>query len=287
MNIYKSADGERLVRERYAQFLNRWPVPSHHSYVHTREGETFVVVCGPENAPPLLLLHGSCANAAAFIFDVPVWAAHFRVYVIDMIGEPGFSAPSRPVLDSDAYALWLDDVMHGLGLDRAAIVGESLGGWLALDYAIRRPQRIARLALLCPGGVGRARNFLLKALPLLFLGKWGQRKVRDMALGSPPPDLPAAARQLLDFISLIFDHFKPRIVKLPVFSDEALKGLSMPVIAFVGGKDALLDSADTRRRLESNVPHADVRYFPEMGHVIENRTTPILEFLLARKDTSQ
>jgi hypothetical protein len=43
--------------------------------------------------------------------DVAAWAAHFRVYAIDMIGEPGLSARSRPPLHSEAHALWLDDVM--------------------------------------------------------------------------------------------------------------------------------------------------------------------------------
>lgn len=72
-----------------------------------------------------------------------------------MIGEAGLSAPSRPPLASDAYALWLDDLLRSLGLDRVSIVGVSLGGWLALDYATRRPERIERLAVLCPAGVGR------------------------------------------------------------------------------------------------------------------------------------
>jgi pimeloyl-ACP methyl ester carboxylesterase len=78
-----------------------------------------------------------------------------------MIGEPGLSAPSRPRLASDAYALWLDDVLHELGVARASLVGVSLGGWLALDYATRRPERVERLALLCPGGVGKQRASFL------------------------------------------------------------------------------------------------------------------------------
>ena len=54
----------------------------------------------------------------------------------------------------------------------------------------------------------------------------------------------------------------------------------MPVMAIVGGKDVLMDSAETRRRLERNVPHVEVRYHPEAGHFILRQTTPILEFLL-------
>lgn len=278
--IFKSAEGERLVKQRYEKYLDQWPVPCRRSHVPTREGPTFVVACGAENAPPLLLLHGSHGNAAVWFFDVPDWAAHFRVYAIDVIGEPGLSAPSRPPLDSDAYALWLDDVRRGLGLSCVAVVGESLGGWLALDYATRRPDVIQSLALLCPGGVGRTKNFLLKALPLLLLGSWGRRKVREMVFGRMPPDLPAEVQGFMEFLALIFEHFKPRMVQLPIFSDDALRRLRMPTMAIVGEKDVLLDSAETKERLERNIAHVEVQYLKDVGHLIPSRTRVIREFLL-------
>ena len=56
--------------------------------------------------------------------------------------------------------------------------------------------------------------------------------------------------------------------------------VAMPVLAIVGGKDELLDSAETKRRLEHHVSHAEVRYLPEAGHVLRSQTAPILEFLL-------
>ena len=131
--LYKSEDGERLVQQRYQEFLAHWPAPNKQFRVPTREGDTFVVACGNETAPPLLLFHGGGTNSAMWIDAVALWAAHFRVYAIDMIGESGLSSPSRPSFVSEAYALWLDDVMQALSLERASIVGASLGGWLALD----------------------------------------------------------------------------------------------------------------------------------------------------------
>jgi pimeloyl-ACP methyl ester carboxylesterase len=142
----------------------------------TREGETFVVASGPREAPALLLLHGSGTNAAMWRGEVATWARDFRVYAVDVIGEPGLSAPSRPPWGSEAYAGWLDDVLAGLGHPSASIVGVSLGGWLAIDYATRRPGRVQRLVLLCPGGIGRQKwaVFLLVLLVLPF-GQWGTR----------------------------------------------------------------------------------------------------------------
>ena len=259
---YSSEEGERLVKERYAKFLERWLVPCEQRRVATREGETFVVACGPEDAPPLVLLHGAMSNSAIWMGDAVAWSAHFRVYAVDMIGEAGLSAPSRPTLDSEAYALWLDDVMEGLGLEGVSIVGVSLGGWLALDYATRRAERVERVAVLCPGGVGRQ-------LPE------GPSKIVLRA----PEGASAPVQRFFDFIALIHENFLPRREELPIFSDEALKLLTMPVLAIVGGKDVMLDSAETKRRLESNVARVEVRYLREAGHVIFGQTGTILTFL--------
>lgn len=167
-SIYKSAAGEREVQQRYRDLLDQWPVPCELIKVPTREGETFVVACGPPDAPPVLAMQGAGANSAMWLPQIDAWSDHLRFYAVDVIGEPGLSAPSRPPFDSEAYALWLDDVMRGLDLTRVSLVGVSLGGWLALDYAMRRPEQVMRLALLSTGDVGRRKTgVLFKAAPLL------------------------------------------------------------------------------------------------------------------------
>lgn len=281
-SIYKSAEGERAVRERYLEILKRLPVPNQQLHVQTCEGETFIVACGDRNAPPLLLLHGSVTNSAMWMGDVAAWAEHFRVYAVDMIGEAGLSAPSRPPLASEAHALWLDDVMQALSLTRASMVGVSLGGWLALDYATRRPERVESLVVLCPGGVGRQKlRIVFKTIAVRMLGDRGVRKLREMVLGRPPDNLSPA----IQYFSLIHKNFRTRMVKMPVFSDDALKRLTMPVMAILGGKDVLLDSAHTKQRLERNVAHTEIRYFPDAGHFIPDQTAPILEFLRRTKES--
>jgi pimeloyl-ACP methyl ester carboxylesterase len=282
-SIYKSAEGERAVRERYLEILKRWPVPNQQLRVPTREGETFVVACGDKNAPPLLLLHGSMANSAMWMGDVAAWAEHFRVYAIDVIGDAGLSAPSRPPLASEAHALWLDDVMRELSLASTSVVGVSLGGWLALDYATRRPERVENLVAVCPGGVGRQKiGVVFKTIFLRVLGAWGRRKAGELVLGRAPGNPSPAVQYFMKFVALIHKNFRPRMVKLPIFSDEALQLLTMPVMAIVGGKDVLIDSAETKQRLERNVPHAMIRYLPEAGHFIPRQTDAVSEFLLTK-----
>jgi pimeloyl-ACP methyl ester carboxylesterase len=278
--IWKTPEAGEAVRARYAEFLRYWPGVHEQRRLATSQGETFVIASGPQGAPAVMLLHGAMANSVSWMGDVAAWSQHFRVYALDMIGEPGFSAPSRPPLASEAYALWLDDVMAGLGVSQAALVGISLGGWLALDYATRRPGRVSALALLCPGGVGRTKNVLVWAAPLLLLGPWGHRMVmQKLGAGAIDTSASPAIKAFGDFMGLIQASTRPRREPLPRFSDLALSGLSMPVLAFLGAKDAMLDSYGTRARLTTKVPHADIRWLPDSGHFLVGHGTAIGAFL--------
>jgi pimeloyl-ACP methyl ester carboxylesterase len=211
-SLYRTEAGAQLIAQRYREFLRFWPQPNRQFHVPTRYGETFVVSCGKDDAPPLLLLHGAGSNSAMWIAAALAWSARFKLYAVDVIGEPGFSAESRPPMKSDAFALWLDDLLQGLEDDRFSMIGISLGGWLALDYATRRAARVHRLVLIVPAGIGRQRRSLLfKVLPLLLLGDWGRKKALQIVIGPAPvssgDDLPV----IPGFHGPHARHFRPRM----------------------------------------------------------------------------
>jgi pimeloyl-ACP methyl ester carboxylesterase len=273
--IYKTQEGRRVIEERYRLLLGRWPVPHDELRLSTRAGETFVVACGSRSAPALVLLHGSGTNSASWIREVAVWAQRYRVYAVDVIGEPGFSAPSRPPLSSGAYAEWLEDVWTGLELTRSFVAGISLGGWLALDFAVRRPGRVAALSLISPSGIGRQKYLVLMTLALLRLcGKWGAVKSFQLVSGRTEP-LPAAAAEGL---ITVFRSFRPRMQPIPRLTDAQLETLKVPVQLIVGSDDVMLRSAETRERMERCVPHAQVRYLEGVGHVVPPQTQAVGDF---------
>jgi pimeloyl-ACP methyl ester carboxylesterase len=279
-SIYRSPGGEQAIKERYRQFLKHWPVANQHLRIPTREGETFVIASGPETAPAVILLHGTAFNSTMWMGDITAWSQNFRVYAVDIIGDAGLSAPSRPSYASDAHALWLDDVLLGLGVEKACFVGISLGGWIALDYATRRAERVMSVVLIAPGGLA-SKNVLPWALPLLLLGKWGRRKMAEKISGPASANPSPVEKALSEFLAVVFKNMRPRRKSLPDFSDESLKRLTMPLLAILAGKDVFVDSQRARERLERTVVKSRIHLLPNSHHSITNQTQPILEFLRA------
>lgn len=260
--IYRSSTGKQVVERSYRAQLRRWTMPLRQRTVSTREGDTFVLDCGPLDAPPVVLLHGAGSNSAIWRADASRWSLTHRLYLVDIIGEPGLSAPSRPLRGSDACASWLDDVLDELSVEAAVLVGVSLGGWLATDYAIRRPDRVRRLALRAPAGIGRQRNgAVLAALILMPFGDRGIREALRIALG--PGDI---SEPVIDYMLTIQRHYRPRRAALPIFSDADLAAIAAPLFVVVGARDRMLDSRDTTERLARLQPAASITVLPGVGH---------------------
>lgn len=277
-HIYKSEQAADEARNRYAECLRSWPVANQQRYIATRQGKTFVVACGPDSAPPVVLLHGTMSNAAAWMHEVVRWAKEFRVYAIDIIGDAGLSAPARPSFASDAHAAWLSDVLDGLAVGSASIVGTSLGGGLALDFAIRQPGRVDSLTLMCPAGVAD-KSIIWWALPLLLLGPWGARKVRERIIGTFPSPDSDREKKFAELTDLIFKSMVPRTENLPPFTDEQLSRLTMPVLVLLGGRDVTMDSSRIKHRFEEYVRHAEILVYPNARHYLGDQSAAIAQFL--------
>ncbi len=126
-SVYKSPAGEAEVMALYDKVLSIWPVPHDDLRLNTRLGETFIIASGTQESLPLILLHGAASNAVSWIGEVEQYSRYFRTYAVDIPGDPGRSAPSRPSWNSPAYADWLADVFDGLKISRSALLGLSQG----------------------------------------------------------------------------------------------------------------------------------------------------------------
>lgn len=276
--VYRSTAAQQRAHAAYRACLDAWPASHDARTIATDYGDTFVVASGPADAPAVLLLHGTMATAAMWGAEVAALARDWRVYAVDIIGDAGFSAPHRPPTATDAHARWLEGVLDGLGCPRAHVVGLSFGGWLALDFASRRPQRVSSLTLITPGGVAD-RNILPWALPLLLLGPWGARKVQARILGPAPPVEGERQRRIAELSAAIFPGMRPRTERLRAITDAELAELTMPVSVLLGADDPTQDAARIARRFQEHVTQAQVTVFPGKRHYLGDQSDLIGAFL--------
>lgn len=157
--------------------------------VHTRFGETHVVVSGQEGAAPLVLLHATGTSATGWVLNVARLSEEHRVYAVDILGEAGKSHQTALLRDRGDCVDWLSDVLDGLGLKRASFAGWSFGGWTALAFVIAEPERVEKCVPLVPyaslAPYTRAVLLFLKVGPYLPVGPPGRLALRLMSPGVP------------------------------------------------------------------------------------------------------
>ena len=275
--IFKSEQGRQAIVDTYDSILTQWPLPYEGLTLSTPYGSTFAIACGPESAPPLILLHGSSSNSAMWIGDVNVYCRSHRVYAVDVLGEPGKSEAVRLSLEGPDFAEWMKAIYAELHLEQAALLGISLGAWIALKFATTYPSRVEKLVLLCPSGIDPQKaSFMLRAIPCMLLGRWGRDRILRLVNGNQ--EVPIEA---VEYSRLIADSFNPIMETMPIFSDEDLCRLTMPVLLIAGGQDVLLDSRKTVERMQALLPGANLRFLPDAGHVLINLAGQIEPFLQA------
>jgi pimeloyl-ACP methyl ester carboxylesterase len=276
-SVYVSPEGQKIVEKAYRAHLDSdLAAGLTQRMIDTEPGPTFVLEKTSPGKPPLVLLHGSVSNSASWLGVIPVYARDFSVYSLDIPGEPGLSTPNRFPLNSDAPERWLKGALDALGLEKPGIVGMSLGGWYALDFAIRNPERVAALSLISVGGIAPQKfGFIFKALFFLLLGKTGQAMLNKVIYHKV-----VMPREILEYQALVSRHFHPVTEALPVFSDEQLGRLTMPIQYFGGDRDALLNTKKSVERLRSLLPKAEAHLLTDTGHAIIDRFEEVRDFLL-------
>ncbi|WP_205874924.1 alpha/beta fold hydrolase [Mycobacterium camsae] len=113
----------------------------------------------------LLLIHGMGGNSNNWRPMIPMLAKKYRVIAPDLLGH-GQTAKPRGDYSLGAFAVWLRDLLDTLGIPRVTIVGHSLGGGIAMQFAHQHPDYCERLILISSGGLGNEVNRTLRLASL-------------------------------------------------------------------------------------------------------------------------
>ena len=227
--------------------------------------------------PTIVLLHGILASLHTWEGWVPSLAKKYRVVRIDLPAH-GLTGPDpKNEYSIERMTKLIEKLYVKLGIKESFLVGNSLGGWIAWEFAVRYPKLISKLVLIDPAGfntdevpwaVSIAR---LPLAPYLLTGNAPRFAVRYMVesvYGNPDHITEETVTRYHDLF-LREGNGKGffALVRAPVENNAAsLKNLKMPVLILWGEKDGWI-SVKYAKSFHAAIPQSELLTFPHLGHV--------------------
>lgn len=224
------------------------------------------------SGPPLVLLHGLGGSAFAWLPVLDGLAKHFRVIVPDLLGF-GYSEKPEADYSLEFLAGFLADLLGALGYDRVSLAGNSLGGAVALRFALDHPEQVERLVLADGAALGREVNpelagFLMsppeagdveRMLSLLF---HDQRLVTVPVVAETYRQrrLPGAMRAIRTAVQTLTAPDGQAVV-----FDTELEKVSAPVLVIWGREDRIVPLHHGEQAV-ARIPDARLVVIEECGH---------------------
>lgn len=256
-----------------------------------------------DDGPPVLLIHGIGGSVEEWRFNIGALAEHNRVYAFDMVG---FGRSDKPAgkYSFGYLAQFVNDFMDAQAIERASLVGHSLGGGVVLQFALQFPDKVEKLVLVSSAGLGKEVHLAFRLSSLPLIGNWLTRPSRK------------GTAQLLtdcyldqDLITDEFIEFKYQLAALPGAQQtflstvrtlgnfwgmrdavvasivENLTSITAPTLIIWGQQDRILPVAHANIAA-NKIPHARLHIFDPCGHcppeeLPEEFNALVLEFLAA------
>ncbi len=261
-----------------------------------------------EGNVPVLLLHGGGYDSASLSYKHGIGpiSEHHRVFAPDW---PGYGESDKPEMEysTEYYVGFLGRLMDALGLEKASLVGISMGGAIALGFSLRSPQRVNKLVLVdshglggeVPGGVA---SYAFVRLPLLNKLVWAalgrSRKMVRASLQTTFHDPRAVTGNLVDEVYQLVK--KPGVGKawrswqkneirwkgLRTNFVDRLHALTVPTLILHGAEDTYVP-VSWARRAHTLIKDSELHVFPQCGHWLTLERpgefdSAVLEFLARR-----
>ena len=237
------------------------------------------------SGPPVVFIHGLSGSWQNWLEQLPVFARDHRVLTFDL---PGFGASQMPreKITIRGYGHFVDALLDELGVSSAAVVGNSMGGFIGIELAIRFPERVERLVLVSAAGLSI--EYLRNERALALLGLVGNRLAAYSGWLASRSDAlarrPVARRAIFGIVAHRPDRLpgplvaeqvrgsgKPGFIPaLDALTDypirDRLGEIACPTLIVWGAEDKLVPArdADEFARL---IPNSRKVVWPETGHV--------------------
>jgi 2-hydroxy-6-oxonona-2,4-dienedioate hydrolase len=239
---------------------------------------TRYVEAGQRDAPAVIMLHGTGGHWETFARNVEPYSKHFRVIAFDLVGN-GFSDRPDVGYEIPLYVSHVASVMDAFGVERAHLLGTSLGSWIAAAFAIVQPERVGKLVFMSTAGlVATAENMArIRATRRGAVENpdWATIKAMfDHLLNDEHNRLPdlIALRQaiyrqpgMIDTMEHTLVLQDPEIRDRNLLVEDAWRSITAPTLTIASGED-VSEYSNTSRRVAELMPNAEVFEMPGVKH---------------------
>ena len=271
--LFTSPEGKAAVMQDYQAVLDQWPVPYEELTISTSFGETYVIASGPEDAPPVVLLHAFFATATSWYRNVDALSQSYRVYAVDIVGEGNRSCAFKPIKSMDDFLQWFRELIDGLRIETLYLVGNSYGGFTGAYYAMKLPERICKLVLIGPAAT-------IHSMPAFYLHIFIPKMIYILI-----PKLPGLNRMMRWSVDCIHNGLPRDPLWEPLFHHTMLHGLSInqvfprvysrdefsqikaKVLLLLGEQEAIYKPQIAARAARELIPEVEIELIPNAHHI--------------------
>ena len=224
---------------------------------------------------PVLFLHGWLGSWALWRPTIEALGQQYKTYSIDFwgFGESKLTDVNLESFRVDTFVAMVDQFMDKLGIPKAAVVGHSMGGTVALSMAIQHPDKIVKACCIGSPINGNSLNLLLKlsGVPAFAWLAWRFPPLLKMFLKVYSRFMAKDGKQMSDWMTRDVSHvtmesFFQSIGTLRKTNlTEEIKKISVPTMGMYGKRDIIVRPKQ-REALKAGVPHAQIVYYTDAGH---------------------
>lgn len=253
----------------YNRVLTLWNTAYRELKLPTSKGTAHIIVSGPADGLPVVLLHGMSADSTMWYPNIKALSINHRVYAIDDILGPGKSEWDHDEESLEILISWYFEIFDVLKLQKPTLIGASQGGWIATNLALAKPHRVKKLILLSPAQTFTWLEPSLGILSNLLYAINPQREGLRNNLATLSSNVDGIEQIYIDhfFRTITTAPTSPLLMDMKPFDETQLSSLVMPVL-FLAGDHDLFNNQQSVDRAIKILPKVQAEIITDSGHFI-------------------
>lgn len=264
--IFKSDKSQKTIEQWYLKFLDKVQIPVKSELIATSFGGNHVLFAGDHSKPPMICLHSMLTGSSLLLSEIEALTEKYYLIIPDIPGQSARGLNKHLSYKTDDHAIWLDEILNALNIEKAVFLGISLGGFICRQYASIFADKVEKLILIVPAGIvqGSVPKGLMKlAFPMIkFKINPSEKNLRKLVMNL----ITTWDEDWAYFMGDAFNDFKPNMKIPPLATDEELSKISAPLLLIAAEFDISFPGQVLIDRVEEQIPDAEFELIKDSRH---------------------